>query len=147
MKKLILFITIFLITSGIHAQTLQVAVAANLQSVIKVLDADFTKQTGIAVQPIIGSSGNLVNQIKNGAPFDVFLSADISFPESLFKDGFCMDEPVVYAWGNLIICSNQKTDFKNWVALLQRKKIGKIAIANPSIAPYGKAAEEALIKM
>jgi len=133
-------------TIAAHAQTLQVAVAANLQSVIKVLQADFKKKTGIEVQPIIGSSGNLVNQIKNGAPFDVFLSADISFPESLYKAGFSMDEPVVYTWGNLIVCSDQKIDLKNWQAVLQKGKVKKIAIANPAIAPYGKAAEEALIK-
>jgi len=146
-KKLILT-SLLLFFAGIiaHAQTLQVAVAANLQSVIKVLEADFKKKTGIEIQPIIGSSGNLVNQIKNGAPFDVFLSADISFPEALYKAGFSMDEPVVYTWGNLIVCSEQKIDLKNWPNLLQKGKVKKIAIANPAIAPYGKAAEEALIK-
>jgi len=146
MKKLISLISIFLVTSGVYAQTLQVAAAANLQSVIKALQADFKKKTGIEIQPIIGSSGNLVNQIKNGAPFDVFLSADINFPEALYKAGFSMDEPVVYTWGNLIVCSEQKIDLKNWQELLQKGKVKKIAIANPAIAPYGKAAEEALIK-
>jgi len=146
-RKLTLTSLLFLfVTIAAHAQTLQVAVAANLQSVIKVLQADFKKKTGIDIQPIIGSSGNLVNQIKNGAPFDVFLSADISFPESLYKAGFSMDEPVVYTWGNLVVCSDQKIDLKNWQNLLQKGKVKKIAIANPAIAPYGKAAEEALIK-
>jgi molybdate transport system substrate-binding protein len=133
--------------SILHAQTLQVAVAANLQSVIKVLQADFKKKSGIEIQPIIGSSGNLVTQIKNGAPFDVFLSADIALPESLYKAGFSMDEPVVYAWGNLIICSNQNINLKHWQGLLLTDAVKKIAIANPAIAPYGKAAEEAIIKL
>ena len=146
MKKLILIITGLLIASGIYAQTLQVAVAANLQSVIKILQADFKKQSGIEIQPIVGSSGNLVTQIKNGAPFDVFLSADIAFPESLFKAGFSMDEPVVYAWVNLIICSDKNIDLKHWQTLLLKGKVKQIAIANPTIAPYGKAAEDALIK-
>ncbi|WP_448698639.1 molybdate ABC transporter substrate-binding protein [Mucilaginibacter sp. AW1-3] len=146
MKKLLSVVALLFCTFYIHAQTLQVAVAANLQSVIKVLQADFKKQTGIEIQPIIGSSGNLVSQIKNGAPFDVFLSADINFPENLYKAGFSMDEPVVYAWGNLIICSTQKNDLKNWQTLLLKHKAKKIAIANPAIAPYGKAAEQALIK-
>lgn len=146
MKKLLFVITFLFFAIGLRAQTLQVAVAANLQSVIKVLQVDFKKKTGIEIQPIIGSSGNLVNQIKNGAPFDVFLSADISFPEALFKAGFAMDEPVVYTWGNLIVCSDQKIDLKDWQNLLQKGKVKKIAIANPAIAPYGKAAEEALIK-
>lgn len=142
LTSLLLFFAIIIA----NAQTLQVAVAANLQSVIKALQADFKKKTSIEIQPIIGSSGNLVSQIKNGAPFDVFLSADISFPEALYKAGFSMDEPVVYTWGNLIVCSEQKVDLKNWQELLQKGKVKKIAIANPAIAPYGKAAEEALIK-
>jgi len=147
MKKLSLFVFVSLFTLVSNAQTLQVAVAANLQSVIKVLQTDFKKKSGIEIQPIIGSSGNLVTQIKNGAPFDVFLSADIAFPESLFKAGFSMDEPVVYAWGNLIICSNQNINLKHWQGLLVTDAVSKIAIANPLIAPYGKAAEETLIKL
>jgi molybdate transport system substrate-binding protein len=92
----------------------------------------------------VGSSGNLTAQMKNGAPYDVFLSADTSFPETLFKEGFSSKKPVVYALGSLIICSNQDIGFENWDRLLMTERIKKIAVANPSIAPYGKAAEEAL---
>jgi molybdate transport system substrate-binding protein len=70
------------------AQNVRVAAAANLQSVIEVLQKDFKQKTGISIEPIVGSSGKLVAQISNGAPFDVFLSADMSFPETLFKGGF-----------------------------------------------------------
>jgi molybdate transport system substrate-binding protein len=126
------------------AQNLKVAVAANLQGVIKVLAKDFKQKTGIEVEPIVGSSGNLSAQIKNGAPFDLFLSADISFPETLFKEGFGQKEPVVYAYGSLIICSTQNIGFENWERTLLSERIKKIAIANPGIAPYGKAAEESL---
>ena len=126
------------------AQELKVAVAANLQGVIKVLGKDFEKKTGIVIQPIVGSSGNLAAQIKNGAPFDVFLSADMNFPETLFKDGFALKEPAVYAYGSLIICSTQNIGFENWERLLMSERVKKIAIANPKIAPYGKAAEESL---
>ncbi len=126
------------------AQNLKVAVAANLQGVIKVLAKDFKQKTGIEVEPIVGSSGNLAAQIKNGAPFDLFLSADMSFPETLFKEGFGQKEPVVYAYGSLIICSTQNIGFENWERTLLSERIKKIAIANPAIAPYGKAAEESL---
>ena len=126
------------------AQTLRVAAAANLQSVIKVLQQDFNKKTGIVIEPVIGSSGNLATQIRNGAPFDVFLSADMGFPEALFKEGFSLKRPVVYAKGSLIICSSQDIGFENWPRVLLTTRIKKIAIANPAIAPYGKAAEEAL---
>ena len=128
------------------AQNLKVAVAANLQSVIKVLGKDFKQKTGIEIEPIAGSSGNLTTQIKNGAPFDLFLSADMTFTEALFKEGFSVKKPVVYARGSLIICSNQDIGFENWERLLLTERIKKIAIANPAIAPYGKAAEATLTK-
>jgi len=131
-------------TTTSFAQELKVAVAANLQGVIKVLGKDFKEKTGIEIQPIVGSSGNLSTQIKNGAPFDVFLSADMGFPETLAKEGFSTKEPSVYAYGSLIICSSQNIGFENWERMLLSSRVKKIAIANPAIAPYGKAAEESL---
>ncbi|GAA4325456.1 molybdate ABC transporter substrate-binding protein [Mucilaginibacter gynuensis] len=128
------------------AQTVKVAAAANLQTVIIALQKDFKMRTGIDIEPVSGSSGKLVAQISNGAPYDVFLSADMDFPEKLYKDGSATDKPEVYALGSLIICSNKQLAFNNWQQLLQSKSVKKIAIANPAIAPYGKAAEEALTK-
>jgi molybdate transport system substrate-binding protein len=142
----ILIAACLLLASPAFAQNLKVAVAANLHSVIKVLGKDFKQKTGIGIEPIVGSSGNLATQIKNGAPYDLFLSADMTFPEALFKEGFSSKKPVVYAQGSLIICSSQNIGFENWERLLMTERIKKIAIANPAIAPYGKAAEEALTK-
>ncbi len=133
-----------LFNSALFAQALKVAVAANLQSVILVLQKDFKQKTGVEIEPIVGSSGNLVVQMHNGAPFDVFLSADMSFPKKLYDDGLTLNTPVVYAWGSLIICSTQDLGFENWERILMTARIKKIAIANPTIAPYGLAAEEAL---
>lgn len=144
MKRLSLLLALVILSSAAFAQNLRVAVAANLQGVIKVLAKDFKQKTGIEIEPIIGSSGNLSTQIKNGAPFDVFLSADMSFPEGLYKDGFATKVPDVYAYGSLVICSTQDIGFENWERTLMSARIKKIAIANPKIAPYGKAAEEAL---
>jgi molybdate transport system substrate-binding protein len=142
----ILMVACLLTTTPAFAQNLKVAAAANLQSVIKVLQNDFKQKTGITIEPIVSSSGNITAQIRNGAPYDIFLSADMSFPETLFKEGFSSKKPVVYARGSLIICSNQNIGFENWQRVLMTGRIKKIAIANPSIAPYGKAAEEALKK-
>jgi molybdate transport system substrate-binding protein len=145
LKKRALILFFFLLVSATSiAQGLKVAAAANLQSIIKVLGADFTKRTGIEIEPIIGSSGNLSAQITNGAPFDLFLSADMSFPQKLYEGGFATAKPVVYASGSLIICSTKNLGFENWERLLLTPAVKKIAIANPAIAPYGKAAQQVL---
>lgn len=144
--KSIFFLIFFCVITQLptFAQNVRVAAAANLQSVIEVLQKDFKQKTGVTIDPVVGSSGKLVAQISNGAPFDVFLSADMSFPQALFKSGFASKEPVVYAKGSLIICSSQDIGFNNWERVLLTARIGKVAIANPAIAPYGKAAEEVL---
>jgi molybdate transport system substrate-binding protein len=128
------------------AQNLRVAAAANLQSVIGALQADFKNKTGITIEPIIGSSGKLLAQMKNGAPFDIFLSADMSFPDALYQQGLTTKKPVVYAYGNLVICSTQNIGFVNWQRVLLTPSIRKIVIANPDVAPYGAAAKEVLQK-
>jgi len=135
---------LLLLTTTAFAQSLKVAAAANLQSVIKVLARDFKTKTGITIEPIVSSSGNITAQIRNGAPYDIFLSADVTFPATLFKEGFGSKAPVVYAQGSLILCSSQDVGFDNWERLLLTDRVKKIAIANPAIAPYGKAATEAL---
>ncbi len=126
------------------AQPLRVAVAANAQFVVKALRVDFNKKTGIDLEIISGSSGKLTAQIKNGAPYDLFLSADMEMPRHLDKAGFGLNKPRVYALGSLIVCSASLENLKNWPALLTQPEIIKIAIANPTLAPYGKAAEATL---
>lgn len=133
-----------LLHTGASAQNLRVAIAANLQPVIKALQADFKKKTNIDIDAISGASGNLTTQIKNGAPFDVFLSADVSFPTELYKTKFATKEPVIYARGVLILCSAKKLGREGWAKIITSGKVKRIAIANPTIAPYGKAAEEAM---
>lgn len=139
-----LLVSYLLIPTISFGQTLKVATAANLQSVIKILGANFTRKTGVIVEPIVGSSGNLSTQVSNGAPFDVFLSADMEFPQKLYSTGFALKKPVAYAKGSLIICSTKNIEFDNWERMLLTPAVKKVAIANPTIAPYGKAATEAL---
>jgi molybdate transport system substrate-binding protein len=139
-------LTLFLQLNNSFAQPVRVAVAANLQSVVVILQKDFEKKTGITIQTIAGSSGKLAAQIKNGAPFDVFLSADMDFPQALYNEGLALKPPVIYAYGILIICSTKSVGFVNWQRALLTPHIKKIAIANPDIAPYGAAARELLEK-
>lgn len=143
-KTVFTWLILIFAANNISAQNLKVAVAANLQGVIKVLQQDFARKTNIQIEPIVGSSGNLSNQIKNGAPFAVFLSADMNFPEELYKAGLTTTKPVIYAFGSLIVCSSQNLNFKHWEKLLPGDQIKKIALANPATAPYGKAATEVL---
>ena len=141
-----------LISSGIitlmvmpaFAQTVRVAVAANAQYVVKKLATDFKKKTGLTVEVISGSSGKLSAQIQNGAPYDLFLSADMDFAQSVYGNGFALTKPKTYAYGSLIVCSSTGADVKNWKKYIATSTSGKIAIGNPKLAPYGKAAEESL---
>src|SRR5579864_8793768 len=125
-KQSIILTTVFLlITISSVAQSLKVAVAANLQGVIKVLGKDFKDKTGIEIEPIVGSSGNLTTQIKNGAPYDVFLSADMTFPENLYKEGFSTRAPEVYSCGSLVICSASNIGFEKWERTVMSARIKK----------------------
>jgi molybdate transport system substrate-binding protein len=135
-----------LFSTPVFSQQLKVAVAANLQPVIIELQKDFAQKTGIQIDPIVGSSGTLMAQMKNGAPFDVFLSADMAFPKSLFDAGLSVKAPTIYAYGSLILCSTNNIGFENWQRTLMTNRIKKIAIANPDIAPYGQAAKTVLAR-
>lgn len=145
-KTFSLFVMSCMLTLAVNAQTVAVAIAANLQPVMKDLKKDFKTRTGVTIDVISGASGNLSTQIRNGAPFDVFLSADKDFPQSLQQDGFTLKPFVVYARGVLIICSTQNLNLAHWDKLLPGNAVQKIAIGNPAIAPYGKAAQQALTK-
>lgn len=146
-RKFILTISLILTVLSAMAQPIRVAVAANAQFVINKLAADFKDKTGIEVEVISGSSGKLSTQIKNGAPYDIFLSADMEFAQSVYADGFALANPRVYAMGSLIVCTTTGADLQNWKSYITKNTTGKIAIANPKLAPYGKAAEQALNKL
>lgn len=143
-KRLISIALFSIMVLPVWAQPVRVAVAANAQFVVKKLAAEFTRKTGTAVEVISGASGKLAVQIKNGAPFDVFLSADMGFAQDVYREGFALTQPRIYAMGSLIVCSSTGGPLGNWKTLIKDPKLGKIAIANPKLAPYGKAALEAL---
>lgn len=139
-----MFLTL-LINVSLFAGEITIAVAANVSYAIDELKAEFVKSSPeTEVRVILGSSGKLTAQIKNGAPYGLFMSANMTFPQALFNDKIAITEPRVYAQGALAYLSVKKQDFTQGVDLLRDEKINKIAIANPKTAPYGKAAVEAL---
>jgi len=129
------------------ADGLKAAVAANFMIPFKEIAAAFEAETKIRVEATYSSTGSLYGQIVNGAPYDVFLSADEKTPSSLFEKGIA-EKPILYATGRVVLWGSGK-DFcgaKTWQEALKRTGAKKIAIANPVTAPYGAAAEEALKK-
>lgn len=126
------------------ADTLTVAVAANMQYAFADLQAEFTKETGHELKPAYNSSGRFAAQIMNGAPFDVFLSADMVFPEKLHAAGFAADAPRIYAYGALVLWTMNDLDLDHWLRTLAGPAVEKIAVANPKTAPYGRETMNAL---
>jgi molybdate transport system substrate-binding protein len=146
------FIVVFVVshlftTANCYAQgkstidkPLRIAVAANFAPILKILMRDFSKQTTIKSQLISGASGAMFIQIKHGAPFDVFLSADSLRPQQLDQSNLTVENSrKTYAIGQLALLSSTMTS----LAQLQNPP-KRFAIANPDISPYGKAAKETL---
>jgi molybdate transport system substrate-binding protein len=131
-------------------QLLRVAAAADLQFVMPDLAAQFEKRTGTKLNITYGSSGNFYAQLQNGAPFDLFFSADIDYPKKLEAEGLAEPRTLYeYATGRIVIWMPADTGVdvarQGWNALLD-SVVQKIAIANPEHAPYGRAAVAALKK-
>ncbi len=103
----------------------------------------FEQSTGTPCDLIIGSSGKLTAQIREGAPYHLFVSADLSYPEKLYRDGLSYEKPVVYAKGKLVLWCMDRSGVRS-VADLRDESIKYIAMANAQLAPYGLAAEQVL---
>lgn len=143
MKKIIL--ALMVLGSSIFASQINVAVAANVSYAIDALVKEFNKTNpDTKVQITLGSSGKLTAQIKNGAPFNIFMSANMKFPESLYEDKIAITKPIIYAQGSLAMLSSKELDFSKGIDLIKDDSISKVAIANPKTAPYGTAAIEAI---
>jgi len=145
MMRLLLLIAALLLTTSGMAGSIKIAVAANVGYAIEDLKKAFKQiYPDTKLQVILGSSGKLTAQIKHGAPFGLFMSANMKYPEALYHEGIAVSKPVVYAQGALAYLSAKKQDFSKGAAVLKEATIKKIAIANPKTAPYGAAAVEAL---
>ena len=142
-KKSILIISI--LTTALFGTNINIAVAANVSYAIDDLKKEFNKlYPEINVRVTLGGSGKLTAQIHHGAPYQLFMSANMKYPNALYKEGVAVTEPTVYAQGSLAYFSVKKQDFSQGMKLLQSPNISKIAVANPKTAPYGKAAFEAM---
>lgn len=127
---------------------IRIAAAGDLKFAMDELAGKFEKRTGIKVNVTYGSSGNFLAQIQNGAPFDLFFSADMDYPRKLETAGLAEPGTLCeYAIGRIVIWTSPDVDIdlakEKWAALL-KPQVGKIAIANPDHAPYGRAAVAAL---
>ncbi|MFY0652397.1 MAG: molybdate ABC transporter substrate-binding protein [Cyclobacteriaceae bacterium] len=114
-----------------------------MQFAMEELTEAFAQETGLAAKMVVGSSGKLTAQIIAGAPYDVFLSADIKYPEMLHSKGLTKGNLKNYAEGKLVLWS-LKENVSPSMESLSNKNINRIAIANPDLAPYGSAAMEEL---
>lgn len=123
---------------------LTVAVAANVQFAMEELKIDFQRRTGVEVNAAYGSSGKWTTQIRHGAPFDVFVSADMNFPDTLYRSGYASAPPILYAYGKLVLWAARDLDLSPGLSSLENAAIEKIALADPRLAPYGREAEKAM---
>ncbi len=138
----ILFLSFIFIS---QAFCLNIALASNLSYVMPTLIKEFNKEyPKTKVKLSISSSGKLSSQIQNSAPYDIFMSADMKYPDFLYKKNLTLFKAKIYAKGSLVLFSSKKRDFSQKLDILRNKDIKRIALANPKTAPYGKVSKEVL---
>jgi molybdate transport system substrate-binding protein len=143
MKRIVIIFAFFAAIST-QAQTVKIAAAANLRYVFDDINASYAVVNPKAnVTANFGSSGALLQQILNGAEFDIFMAADNSFPAKLKEQGAASGEIKTYALGKLVLWSNT-TDVSKGLEMLTDPLVKHIAIAKPELAPYGDRAIECL---
>ena len=144
MKKIVLGLIIF--CSSIFADKITIFAASDLKFALDDIRKEFLKEyKNNEIEMIYGSSGKGMHQIENGAPFDIFFSANMGFIEKLYKQGDVTSKPKMYALGRIVIWSNNKSfDSSKGFENLKEPWVKKIAIANPTHAPYGEKAKQAM---
>lgn len=144
--RVLIFVCMFAVGHTAHAgEKITIAAAADLKFALDEIVVLFNKaHPADRVETIYGSSGKFQAQIRQGAPFDLYFSADIAYPRKLEEEGFAASEVRPYAVGRIVLWSPSLDASKMTLANLADPAIRKIAIANPKHAPYGKRAEEAL---
>ncbi len=133
--------------SAVQAEEVTVAAASDLNFAIKELITEYEKQSGHHVKLSLGSSGNFYAQLQQGAPFDLYFSADIGYPKKLEEAGFTVPGTLYrYAVGRVVLWAPKSSplDVSKGLTVLREPTIRKIAIANPKHAPYGRAAVAAM---
>jgi len=145
MRLIITFLSMLSILLASPPNRLYIAACSNLGGTIEELVSEFeNKNPKIKIEVTIASSGSLSAQIRHGARYQILLSADLLHPQALYNDGFAASKPTLYARGALVLFSRVPRDLSQGLTLLLDGNITRIAIANPKIAPYGLAAQQAL---
>ncbi len=146
MRVLWLLLTTFVFSAAL-AEAVTIAAASDLRLVLpEIIEQYRLKYPQDNLKVVYGSSGKLTTQIINGAPYDLFLAADNSFPERLYNQGVSTTKPEIYALGRIVLWSrNMDASALTLEDLPKQAQIRRFAIANPQLAPYGMRAKEALI--
>jgi molybdate transport system substrate-binding protein len=150
----LIFVALPLATTAFAQTPLRIAAAADLEPVLPPILAQFEQATGIHAEATYQASAMLTTQIQNGAPFDLFLSADLSYPKRLIDAGLAdaagtadSSTPIVYARGTLVLWTRKDSHLTPSLELLSSPDLKRLAIANPDRAPYGRAAVAALTSL
>jgi molybdate transport system substrate-binding protein len=147
-KSLILFVLLSFCSIQSSAQDARLAVASNFVNTAQVLVLKFSEQTPYKISVSAASTGKFYAQIRQAAPFDMFLSADRQTPERLVNEGFAVKDTLFdYARGRLVFVSQTPGSSTPVEQLLRQAQFKKLAIANPESAPYGLAAKQTLEAM
>jgi molybdate transport system substrate-binding protein len=147
-KSSILAILLAAYATTLRAEEAVLAVAANFSAPMQQIATLFQKDTGHTIKLSFGAAGAIYAQIKNGAPFDVFLSADQSTAQKLALEGMAVpNSRFTYATGQLALWSKQKDLVDDKGQILKSNSIQRIAVANPKLAPYGAAALETITRL
>ncbi|MDP3813499.1 molybdate ABC transporter substrate-binding protein, partial [Pseudomonas sp.] len=137
-----------LVSATSRAAEVQVAVAANFSAPIQAIAGEFEQDTGHKLVAAFGATGQLYAQIRHGAPFELFFSADESTPAKLESEGLGVSgSRFTYAIGRLVLWSAKAGYIDGSAAVLQANQFQHLAIANPTAAPYGLAATQVLAKL
>ena len=145
-KYIILLFSILAAGCSKPSDKIIIATAANVQYVMQDIKKEFEKESGKKIEIVVSSSGKLTTQIREGAPFDVFVSADTKYPQEIYAKGGSDEKPKIYALGTLVLWSKNIPSSDLKIEILDGEKIKKIAIPNPRTAPYGEAAIQVLEK-
>jgi molybdate transport system substrate-binding protein len=144
-----LFAVLLAVAPAFAQDELTIAAAADLQGVMPEIASHFEKESGSKIKLSFGSSGNFLAQIQNGAPYDIFFSADVGYPQKLEALGLTDSGSLYqYADGKIVLWvpNSSSVDLSKGIAGVADPAVKKLAIANPAHAPYGRAAESALRK-
>src|SRR5512134_3444609 len=149
MLRIVLALCLFVMTGAnlAVAEEITIAAASDLNFAFREIVAEYEKTTGNHVRLSLGSSGNFYAQIQNGAPFDLYFSADIAYPRKLEEAGLTVPGSLYqYAVGRIVLWAGHESriDVTQGFEALREPAVKKVAIANPKHAPYGRAAVAAM---